>query len=49
LLAGATTRQVALELYVAPVTVRRHVSEVVAKLHVPDRAAALDLLRSRRS
>jgi DNA-binding NarL/FixJ family response regulator len=48
LLAGASTRQVALELHVAPVTVRRHVSEVVAKLQVRDRAAALDLLRARR-
>jgi DNA-binding NarL/FixJ family response regulator len=49
LLDGATTRQVGQELHVAPVTVRRHVSEVVAKLQVRDRAAALDLLRSRRT
>jgi DNA-binding NarL/FixJ family response regulator len=46
LLDGGTTRQVATELFLAPVTIRRHVSDAVAKLRVPDRAAALALLRS---
>lgn len=41
---GASTTEVADRLYLSPTTVRRHVSSVVHKLRVPDRAAALDLL-----
>jgi DNA-binding NarL/FixJ family response regulator len=41
---GLTTEQVASSLGVAKVTVRRHVSGVLKKLGVPDRAAALRLL-----
>ena len=38
------TAQVATRLGISPATVRRHVSEVVRKLRVPDREAALHLL-----
>ena len=41
---GLTTRETAERLFVSPVTVRRHVSAIVRKLEVPDRAAALRLL-----
>jgi DNA-binding NarL/FixJ family response regulator len=41
---GFSTADTAARLFVSPVTVRRHVSRVVEKLGVPDRAAALRLL-----
>jgi DNA-binding NarL/FixJ family response regulator len=40
-----TTAQIADRLAISPVTVRRHVSAVLAKLKVPDRQGALRLLR----
>jgi DNA-binding NarL/FixJ family response regulator len=43
---GATTRDMAERLGIADVTVRRHVSAVLAKLQVPDREAAAQLLRA---
>ena len=42
-----TTAQMAQRLRISEVTVRRHVSKVVAKLGVADRAAAAELMRSR--
>jgi two-component system NarL family response regulator len=44
---GLTTAQLAERLYVAPVTVRTHVSALLRKLRVPDRAAAIHLARGR--
>jgi DNA-binding NarL/FixJ family response regulator len=44
LCAGNTTSATARRLGISQVTVRRHVSEAVRKLKVPDRQAALDLL-----
>ncbi|HVE67458.1 MAG TPA: response regulator transcription factor [Solirubrobacteraceae bacterium] len=41
---GLTTAQIADRLFISPVTVRRHISSVLAKLDVPDRQAALDLV-----
>lgn len=40
----ATTGEIAQQLFVSPVTVRRHVGEILRKLRVPDRAAAIRLL-----
>lgn len=40
---GLTTNQVAAQLFVTPVTVRSHVSAILHKLRVPDRAAAISL------
>jgi DNA-binding NarL/FixJ family response regulator len=42
------TAEIAERLLVSPVTVRRHVSAILDKLGVPDREAALELLRSSR-
>jgi DNA-binding NarL/FixJ family response regulator len=42
-----TTSEMADRLTISPVTVRRHVSEILHKLQVPDRAAALRLLARR--
>jgi len=42
---GLTTREIAERLDVAPVTVRRHTGEILKKLTVPDRAAAVRLLQ----
>ena len=41
---GSDTRQIAAELFVSPVTVRSHVSGILRKLRVPDRAAAISLI-----
>jgi DNA-binding NarL/FixJ family response regulator len=41
---GATTRDMAERLFVAPATVRSHVASILTKLEVPDRRAALRLL-----
>jgi DNA-binding NarL/FixJ family response regulator len=38
-----TTKQVAHRLGISPITVRRHVSDILKKLQVPDRRAALRL------
>lgn len=43
---GLTTRQMAVRLGVSAVTVRSHVSAVLHKLDVPDRAAAMRLLNA---
>lgn len=42
--AGLTTRQMADRLFVSDVTVRSHVSAILRKLAVPDRAAAVRLI-----
>lgn len=42
---GLTTRQIADRLEISPVTVRRHASEAAHRLRVPDRDAALALMR----
>ena len=41
---GLATRQMAERLFLSDVTVRSHVSSVLRKLEVPDRAAAVRLL-----
>lgn len=46
---GMGTGEIAERLSISPVTVRRHVGEVVGKLRVPDRDAAVRLLKSRQS
>lgn len=44
---GLRTSEIARQLSISEVTVRRHVSSVVAKLGVEDRAAAIDVLTGR--
>jgi two-component system NarL family response regulator len=44
---GLTTKEIADRLFVAPVTVRTHVSAILKKLSVEDRAAVLRLLEQR--
>ena len=41
-----TTKQMADTLHISQVTVRRHVSVILRKLEVPDRRAAIELMRS---
>lgn len=41
---GLTTEQIATRLFVAQVTVRTHISTILKKLRVPDRAAAVRLV-----
>lgn len=41
---GLTTAEVAERLYVSPVTVRRHISSLLAKLGVADRASAIAMI-----
>lgn len=41
---GLTTGEIAERLFVSKVTVRRHVSSILRKLHVPDRKSALRLV-----
>jgi DNA-binding NarL/FixJ family response regulator len=45
---GESTSAIASDLYVAPVTVRSHISALTRKLEVRDRAAAVALFRSQR-
>jgi DNA-binding NarL/FixJ family response regulator len=40
---GLSTEEIADRLYVSPVTIRTHVSAILKKLQVPDRAAAIRL------
>ncbi len=44
---GLTTAEMSAELSISPVTVRRHVSQVLHKLRVPDREAAVRMLEDR--
>ena len=46
LAAGLTTAQIAGRLQVSPVTVRRHISAILEKLAVPDRAGAVEVFRA---
>jgi DNA-binding NarL/FixJ family response regulator len=41
---GLSTEEVGARLFIAPGTVRVHVSSVLKKLRVPDRAAAIRVL-----
>ena len=41
---GASTQQIAVRLFMSSSTVRVHVSNIVHKLHVPDRDAAVRVL-----
>jgi DNA-binding NarL/FixJ family response regulator len=43
---GRSTAEIAMGLEVSQVTVRRHVSTLLAKLGLPDRISAIELLRS---
>lgn len=42
---GLSTAEIAARLYVAPVTVRSHIANILRKLQVPDRDAAIKLLQ----
>ena len=41
---GLSTAEIGERMFIAPVTVRTHVSAILQKLHVPDREAAVKLL-----
>jgi DNA-binding NarL/FixJ family response regulator len=43
---GLTTAKIAEQLFVSPVTVRRHISSIVEKLGVADRATAVEMFRA---
>jgi two-component system nitrate/nitrite response regulator NarL len=43
---GRSTKEIAGQLAISPVTVRRHVSELLRKLEAPDRASAVRMLDS---
>ena len=43
---GMTTAEIAEQLFVSPVTVRRHISSIVEKLGAPDRATAVEMFRA---
>ena len=45
---GLTTAEIAARMYINPVTVRSHVTAILRKLQVPDRSAAVAVLRSGR-
>ena len=45
---GRRTADIGGELFLSPVTVRRHISSMVRKLRVPDRQAILDLFGEER-
>jgi DNA-binding NarL/FixJ family response regulator len=44
---GLKTRQIAERLFIADTTVRRHVGSILQKLQVPDREAAVELVKQR--
>jgi two-component system, NarL family, nitrate/nitrite response regulator NarL len=44
---GLSSRQIADRLFISQTTVRRHVGSILAKLEVPDRQAAVDLVAQR--
>jgi DNA-binding NarL/FixJ family response regulator len=44
---GMTTAEISERLFISPVTVRSHVSSILHKLRVPDRAGAVRALRGR--
>ncbi|MDZ5622521.1 response regulator transcription factor [Nocardioides bizhenqiangii] len=46
---GLTTREIALHLRVRPITVRRHISDAMAKLKVSSRDEGIELLRRQRT
>jgi DNA-binding NarL/FixJ family response regulator len=48
LIDGLTTQEIAQHLRVRPITVRRHISDAMAKLKVGSRAEAIKLLRGQR-
>jgi DNA-binding NarL/FixJ family response regulator len=44
---GLSSRQIADRLFISQTTVRRHVGSILAKLEVPNRQAAVDLVAQR--
>jgi len=43
---GLSTAEIAQRLFISEITVRRHVSSILRKLHVPNRAAAIRVVES---